>query len=415
MEFVIGSRVEEYLSNFTFGYSSDALHIIVNNLLSNALKFTSAGGHVRMNVDCRAGILSIEVKDTGIGIAEEHIEHVFDRFYQIEEPGRPTYSGSGIGLALSKELALLHGGDIQVLSVKGQGSTFLVTLKDHSPSESIVLDNSKAIDPALNVEVTEVNIEESELPLILVVEDQHDLRQFIKNNLSEFGTVLEAENGKQGVAIAVERVPDIIVSDLMMPELDGLELCRSLKSRTETSHIPIILLTARADEEARLQGLQDGADDYIAKPFSVKELQLRVRNRLRVQKQFADLFVSPSHEVEVVAQEEPVFTAKELDWLNQLKNTILANLDNAQFGVNHLAESNHISTSQMNRKLKALTGHSSLDLIRQIKMEKALELLRKMDSVSDVAYAVGYDDPLYFSKVFKKFYGFPPSKSAHTS
>lgn len=418
IEVEIGVKVERYLDQHAFGFSSDALHIIVNNLLSNAIKFTPSGGKVTCRVACKAGVLSIEVEDNGIGISEANLPKVFDRFFQVDDPDRPTYAGSGIGLALVKELANLHGGDVTVTSEIGKGTCFTVTLKDSSPSEMTQLDNAQAVNPRVTrEEEQEVELNEAEeLPVLLIVEDQDDLHQFIASNLFEFGQIIQAKNGKEGLAKAMERVPDLIISDVMMPEMDGLTMCRTLKEQTETSHIPVLLLTAKADEQDRLVGLQDGADDYLAKPFSVKELQLRVRNRLRLQVKYAQQFskkdLIKTKEVESEATNRTLsggWKIKEIEWMDKLKNVVLKNIDNPQFGVGNLADASCLSTSQLNRKLKALTGFSSSDLIRQVRLERAVVLLKEGIPVAEVAWKVGFEDPIYFSKVFKKYFSFPPS------
>lgn len=397
------------LSENPFVYSSEALAIIMTNLVSNAIKYTPSGGSVTAIIDYLGGKLTVTVADTGKGIATEHLPKIFNRFYQVDEPGQRTYAGSGIGLALVKELAILHGGDITVESPIEGGCifTFWIESSETEDTESTTLVGQNTVFPVKEeTEVANNEGQNTELPLLLIVEDQPELRSFIVQNLGEEYRYMEASNGKDGLRLAKELLPDLIISDVMMPDTDGFELCKTLKSDVVTSHIPIMLLTAKAEQKDKLTGLETGADDYLTKPFSLAELKLRVRNIMNFKELLRKKFEGntvPS------AEETPELNNRDRKFVDDVRQSAEKNISNLQFGVNILAEDVFLSVSQLTRKLKTITGKTPADFIRNIRLEKAVELLKNGESVADVSWAVGFEDPVYFSKVFKSNFGFPPS------
>ena len=399
------------LSENPFVYSSEALTIIVTNLISNAIKYTPSGGSVTAIIDYLGGQMTVTVVDTGKGIAPEHLPKIFERFYQVDEPGQRTYAGSGIGLALVKELVILHGGHITVESPIEGGCIFTFWIKSSKieDAENTASVGQNTIFPVREeTEVANNEDQNTELPLLLIVEDQPELRSFIVQNLGKEYRYTEASNGKDGIRLAKELLPDLIVSDVMMPDTDGFELCETLKSNVITSHIPIILLTAKAEQKDKLTGLETGADDYLTKPFSLAELKLRIRNILKLKELLRKKFkrnTIPS------AEETPELNSRDRKFVDDVTKLVEKNISNLQFGVNILAEGVFLSVSQLTRKLKTITGKTPADFIRNIRMEMAIGLLKNGESVADVAWAVGFEDSVYFSKVFKKHFGFPPSSA----
>lgn len=397
------------LSANPFIYSSEALSVIITNLISNAIKYTPSGGNVTAVIDYRDNKLFVTVTDTGKGIAPEHLSKVFDRFYQVDEPGQRSYAGSGIGLSLARELAVLHGGNITADSPATGGCTFTVWL---ASSEATVSEMAPKAEQSFALYVEEEHHvqhdkhQNIELPIVLVVEDQTELRRFIVQNLGKEYHYVEASNGVEGLKLAEDLLPDLIISDVMMPDTNGFELCETLKSNVATSHIPIMLLTAKADQKDKLTGLETGADDYLTKPFSLPELKLRVRNILNFKESMRKKFEGntiPS------AQETSELNSRDRKFIDDLKQCVEHNISNSQFGVNLLADAVFLSTSQLARKLKTITAKTPADFIRNIRFERANELLKDGLSVTEVSWAVGFEDSVYFSKVFKKHFGFAPS------
>ncbi|GAB1462498.1 hybrid sensor histidine kinase/response regulator transcription factor [Pedobacter sp.] len=401
------------LSENPFNYSSEALAVIITNLISNAIKYTPSAGSVTATLDYSDSKFFVTVTDTGKGIAQDHLPKIFDRFYQVDEPGQRSYAGSGIGLALVKELAILHGGNVMVNSPAEGGCSFtfwLESAETEDQENTVATDQNIAFpvreeNQAINNENEQQNIE---LPLLLIVEDQSELRHFIVQNLGDEYRYVAAANGKDGLMLAEELLPDLIISDVMMPDTDGFELCQTLKSSVATSHIPVMLLTAKAEQKDKLAGLETGADDYITKPFSLAELKLRVKNILSFKELIRKKFEGNTTPT---VEETPELNSRDRKFIDDLTQSVEVNLSNAQFGVNILAEAVFLSVSQLTRKLKTITGKTPADFIRNIRFIKAVEMLKSGESVTDVSWAVGFEDPVYFSKVFKKHFGFPPSSA----
>ena len=420
-------------------YDADKIEKVVINLLSNAFKFTPSGGKVSLTFEQQAdGAAQIEVADTGPGIAREELPRLFDRFYQVDSAVSRAHEGSGIGLSLVKELVELHQGTISVESTVGFGTQFtlrLPVLDEVVEEEEEALDAPEAV-PAREVEMGASRLAgitvseplpedaappttpEEEAPVVLVVEDNADMRAYIRAHLEETVAVVEAENGRVGLERAREIVPDLILSDVMMPEMDGLEACAALKQDDRTSHIPVVLLTARAQVEHRIEGLESGADAYLPKPFNAQELQVRVRTliaeRRRLRARLAGMSAAAmrgdgaAQQIEEPAR--PVLPKREVAFLEKVEAQIAARLGDAQFGVDDLAESVSMSRRQLHRKLLALTDAPPAVLIRRQRLAQAAVLLREgAMSVKEVCYAVGFQSIPSFSRRFREVYGVPPS------
>jgi signal transduction histidine kinase/DNA-binding response OmpR family regulator len=407
----------------------EKLEVILNNLLSNAGKFTPAGGQVSFTAtlqmrDSRTCSLHLLVEDTGIGIPAAQLPRIFERFYQVDSSATRHYEGTGIGLALVKELVALHGGKIEVQSREGQGSTFTLyipfTLADTAQVErenrTVVQSEREELKRESNL--VKANEEESEKGeftgkstkhacQILVVEDNADLRGFIAGYLSESYQVKQAPDGVAGYQIAVETMPDVIISDIMMPGLDGVSLCRKLKEDQRTSHIPVILLTAKADAQSKLSSLETGADDYLTKPFSAEELLLRVNNlilgRQKLKEKFSrSLSLQPAGVT--VASTEDRFLQKALAVMEE-------NMGNPDFDVDAFSREIGMSRAQLNRKLTALIDQSPNEFIRSMRLKRAAQLLgQNQSNVGEVAFLVGFSNPNYFTKCFRDYYGVAPSE-----
>lgn len=407
-------------------YDADKLEKIVTNLISNALKFTPAGGNVQVEVlyaDAEPAF-TISVKDTGVGIAPDQIGHIFDRFYQADDSQQRVYEGTGIGLALVKELVTAMKGDIKAESQPGKGTTFVIRLPLESAEEpgsaSPVLPVTNGTIPALEekavwVTAGEAEPETSSRKTVLIVEDNDDLRMYIRHVLEATYTVVEAVDGQDGLNQAVENLPDLVICDLMMPRLDGFGFCRQLKTQEATSHIPVVMLTAKADRESRIEGLTIGADDYLTKPFDRQELLLRVRNQLLQRQRLFEWFRGNQWQPEPIVAVPSTLSAEQ-KFLNRLTDVVLQHIDEPDFSVEALAEAVNLSRVQVYRKLKALTDTTVTNFIRDIRLAKAATLLTtQTDSVTQVAFAVGFDSLSYFSKVFQEKYGVLPSQYGKSS
>jgi signal transduction histidine kinase/DNA-binding response OmpR family regulator len=440
-------------------YDPDKLEKVMNNLLSNAFKFTPAAGRVHVSageVADPSPHLRVSVQDSGVGIPAEQLPRVFDRFYQAgNQPGGGT-AGSGIGLALAKELVEMHGGTLSVEPNPERGTTFTFTLpiSRQAPAESPrptqpatvpALPAGVELPAGLELAATSELAAADRPPLpagdpaepaappagpeaetVLVIEDNAEVRFFIRQSLEDHYHVVEAVNGAEGVRMAVELVPDLILSDVMMPEMDGYQACRALKSRDETSHIPVILLTAKAGTESKLEGLDTGADDYLAKPFHTAELKLRIRNLVRLRKHLQRKYRShlaepaPADEplaprpstAEPPGTEEPApLPARENAFLARLREVVEAHLDDEEFSIEELSREVGMSRTQVHRKLKALTNQSASLFIRTLRLQKARQLLLSgAHNVSEAAYLTGFNSPAYFSTCFAEHYGYPPSE-----
>ncbi|WP_421898656.1 two-component regulator propeller domain-containing protein [Marinoscillum sp.] len=419
------------------------LENILYNLLSNAFKYTPDGGKVKLEVkgmsfeDHRLGtrdhsagqskaVISIRVTDSGIGISEENLPLIFKRFYRIESEEALRVSGSGIGLALTEELIKTHHGDIFVESKLGSGSVFEVQfpcIKGAYEANEIADAPQEGMNIFQHVEVLKsellVNdVSENEnthlSPVIkgaestvLVVEDNADLRKFIVHRLEKTYHVLEAGDGAKGIEKADKFNPDIVISDVMMPKVDGLELLTTLKNNLSTSHIPVILLTAKSSIENQIQGLQIGADDYLAKPFNFELLEAKIQNFIESRKKLRHLFLQ-SADFKV---NEATTSTRDQKFLEQAIQTVESHMKNSEFGVKEFVEKMSISRSLLHKKLTHLTNQSAAEFINHLRMKNARHLLRQNQmNISEVAYAVGYNDPKYFTRLFSKHFGQSPKE-----
>lgn len=394
----------------------DILEKILTNLLSNAIKFTPRNGFVTLAARWNDDELTIHVSDSGPGIPESKIDQIFERFYQVDDSNTRSQEGSGIGLALVKELIAIHRGKISVVSDLASGSTFNVVVpinrKFYLDSE-ILSDQSFEPIKEKEVSVAEENyVQKDTFPddssIVLIVEDNIDLGRYIGDHLPDWKTVL-AGNGAEGLQKAIQYVPDLIISDVMMPEMDGIELCKKIKDYETTSHIPVILLTAKADVESRLEGLETGADDYITKPFNARELQTRVKNLIHQRKSLRDRF---SRTV-VLKPKDIAITSADESFLKKIMSAVEDHLSDSDFSVQHFQKELGMSRMQLHRKLKALTGHSASDFIRIQRLIRASEMLVKTDNnISEVCYQTGFTSLSYFAKCFKKQFGTTPKEYA---
>lgn len=405
----------------------DKFEKIISNLLANAFKFTAVGGTVTINVSLASksddkksalDLIQIDVSDSGIGIPADKLEKVFDRFYQVNDSTKRMYEGSGIGLALVKELTELNHGYIKVKSEPGIGSVFsvLLPLNKDSFAPHELTEGASANRPSSShvlYDVRDANLQESgeniasDKPLLMIVEDNSDLREYLLGHFRKTHQILLAANGEKGWEVAIERIPDLIISDLMMPEMDGLELCNKLKSDIRTSHIPIILLTAKADLPSKIQGLQSGADDYIAKPFELIELETRIQNLIELRKKLRVVY---SKNMEIKPNDIKTESVDDR-FLKKALMTIEEHISDELFGVEAMASEVGMSTVQLYRKLKALTGKTPNEVIRNFRLDRAFFLLQEnAGNVSEIAYLTGFRNTSYFAKCFKEKFGTSPSE-----
>jgi DNA-binding response OmpR family regulator/nitrogen-specific signal transduction histidine kinase len=391
----------------------DKLEKVTYNLLSNAFKFTSAG-EVSLNVSLssRPDELIIEVADSGKGIAPENLSMIFNRFYQVNTEG-VNEGGTGIGLALTKELVTIMGGSIDVESREQEGTRFRVRIPVSVSNRS---ETEESMDDEVIVsagykktaeEILSIFPQQEARPTVLIVEDNDDLMQYMINGLRDQYTLLTGGNGREGLELAKMHLPDIILTDWMMPDMDGLALCDALKSDALTNHIPVILITAKADTESKLKGLAKGADDYIYKPFDFEELVYKVSNRIAQQKVLQDklrhdLLSEPARPQNVFSDDEK--------FLFRFKEAVEKRLSE-ELSVDVLRKELGLSRVQLSRKVNALVGIPINEYIRLLRLKKAAQLLdKKWGPVSEVAYEVGFTNLSYFSKCFKEQYGKTPSE-----
>jgi len=409
-------------------FDAEKMDKVFTNLISNAIKFTNEGGKIFVEVSEKKELsleerdtVEIVVKDSGIGIPKDRLPYIFDRFYQADRIDRSDIEGTGIGLTLAKEFVELHSGKIEVDSELGKGTSIKVILfsgKDHFNSDEISetiakIDPEFEMDPSLlsnklEEEITddiedEINVKES----VLVVDDNADIRQFIREQLEDSFQIYEANDGINGIKLAAELIPNLIITDLRMPGIDGFEVIKKLKQDTITSHIPIIILTAKSDQKDKITGLETGADDYLVKPFSTQELIVRVKNLITTRKRLRERYsktasFNPSDVTE--SSIDQLFLEKVIKSIND-------NISNTTYSVDQLAKDVAFSVSQLNRKLKALIDQPAGLYIRTIRLEKAAEMLKnKVATVKEIAFAVGFTEQSNFAKSFKKYFGISPSE-----
>ncbi|MCW8814297.1 MAG: ATP-binding protein, partial [Chlorobium sp.] len=413
----------------------DKVEKIIYNILSNAFKFTSEGGEIFVSVSKlpfnspfikggkEEGSVEISISDTGIGISEDRIDNIFDRFYQVDGSHTREHEGTGIGLALTKELVELHKGEISVESEEDKRTTFIIRIplgRDHLKPEEIIeekVEEKKVIRTMDEDEfIEEINAEEkfdietfteTGKPLLLIVEDNVDVRNYIKGYLGENYKIIEAVNGNDGFHKSLQSSPDLIVSDVMMPEMDGFELCEKLKTDERTSHIPIILLTAKASGQDKIGGLEMGADDYIMKPFDAEELQVRIKNLIDQRKKLRDHFKKEG----LFEVSDENITSIDKKFLKKAIKIIHEHISDTSFSVDIFADEIAMSRSQLHRKLVALMGEAPSDLIRRVRLSRAAKLIEnKFGNISEIALEVGFANPANFANSFRRQFNVSPSE-----
>ncbi|MBX2871316.1 MAG: response regulator, partial [Saprospiraceae bacterium] len=394
-------------------YDPVQIQQILTNLISNALKFTPSDGDVQVKLGVQSQQLQIGVEDTGIGIAEKDLPHVFDRFYQADNSTTRVGEGTGIGLAHTRELVRLMGGEIKVESEVGKGTRFLVSLPIHTKAEiidTIAAPVEGSLLAASPEDMPVFGTHQQDLPQVLIIEDNRDVVIYLKSCLADQYQVQVAYNGKIGIEKALQQVPDLIISDVMMPEKDGYEVCDALKNDQRTSHVPIILLTAKADHPSKLTGLKRGADVYLIKPFDKEELLVRLEMLLerqqRMMAHFSKTFLGQARAEELDKEGVQIENA----FLQKVKEVIENHYQDEDFALPQLCQKIGMSRSQLFRKMRALIGISPSAFIRDYRLDRAKILLQTTDqNVSEVAFAVGYKNLAHFSKSFQAKYGHSPS------
>lgn len=408
--------VTEHTEEYVLTADAEKLERILYNLLSNAFKFTPENGQIEIILSTfrreDSPWLKLSVSDTGKGMSPEHIQHIFERFYQIDI----HHTGSGIGLALAKAFTEMHHGQIRVESIKDKGTTFIVEIPMTQPDfhneqatnkiipeslkEGAVLDADSNMGSSESEENTDEN-----LPTVLIIDDNQDVRNYIRFLLQQQYDIVEAENGLEGVKLALEYVPDAIICDVMMPVMDGMECCRKLKTEMQTSHIPVIMLTAYTMDEQKIKGYECGADSYLTKPFNGKILKARlqnlIENHLRLQNFFTDQTGMTS---------KPQLNEADKGFVDKLRKEIEERLSNPDTNVENLGAALGFSRVQLYRKTKALTGYAPNELLRIARLKKAASLLAATEkSIAEVTYEVGFSSPSYFTRCFKEFFGESPT------
>ena len=414
--YTLHSELEEKEELFDPNY----LELIVNNLLSNAFKYTESGQSITVTLKEENNWLVLQVSDTGIGIPINKQGKIFERFYQIES----EHVGSGIGLSLVQRLVELHHGRIELDSEEGKGSTFSVYLPQDiniyksselasndakNEEDQVYSTNSKEmyfIDTE-KVENETIETGDKKRGTILIVEDNNEIRHYLSSGLAELFNTLEAGNGEEALEKLKENEVDIIVTDVMMPVMDGIKLCKNVKQNIRTCHIPVIILSAKSETKDQMEGLQMGADDYIPKPFSLAILTTKIQNMMRTRRRMLERY-SKSLEVE---PEKITFNAMDEALLKRAVAIVEKNMDNIEFSTDEFAREMNMSRSNLHLKLKAITGESTIDFIRKIRFNEAAKLLKDgRYTIAEVSTMVGFNTPSYFATSFKKYFGCLPTE-----
>ena len=399
-------------------YDSDKTMIILSNLLSNALKFTSPGGRVKVSASViknenEADTFKLVITDTGPGIPEKDLPYIFDRFYRIEDRSSQRQPGTGLGLSITSALVNLLEGNISVESKPGKGSSFTITLPIHQYAN---LQGIQEIHKSQNqfshlfmpseAEQKKSDCTDPEKELILIVEDNEDVIHLLVELLDDEYNSITAKNGREGFQKASEYIPDIILSDIMMPEMDGIELLQRLKKNFVTSHIPVVLLTAKSDISSRLEGLEHGADAYISKPFDKDELRMQLKNLVKIRQNLRKRYSFPGE----IPNSGEKHLEKEDAFILKLREIMLKNVHRESFEINDLCKEIGLSRTQLYRKFNSLTNRTLAEYFRSLRLHYARELLISTEiNVSEVAYKTGFKNLSHFSKVFKKEFGVTPS------
>jgi signal transduction histidine kinase/DNA-binding response OmpR family regulator len=401
------------IDTFSMAFDADKVGKIVMNLLSNAFKFTPEGGRVTVMIEHVAGtpdMLEIKIADTGIGISDVDKEHIFERFYQADHKGVEETTGNGIGLSLVRDFVTLHEGEVKVFDNIGTGSVFVIQFPVKHVETQVQLppETGISVGEEEDKEIKEETKEEAErkdFPLLLIVDDNEDFRIFMRYSLELQYRVRLAVNGKEAWEMMQEELPDLVISDVMMPQMDGNELCRLIKQDKRTAHIPVILLTARQNTEAKLEGLQTGADDYVTKPFNMTILVLRIRKLIELSRyhRVTQGMIDP-------APSEIVITSLDEKLIEKAIKYVEDNMSRTELSVEELSRGLGMSRVHLYKKLLQITGKTPIEFIRVIRLKRAAQLLRESQlHVSEVAFEVGFNNPKYFSRYFKDEFGVLPS------
>jgi len=415
------NSIEEEIIVYT---DKDKIEKIFTNILSNAFKFTPEGGGIEVTLSRDDKNLNTIISDTGIGIPKEKLPRIFDRFYQVEGNHTREQEGTGIGLALTKELVELHKGRIEVESEESKGTTFKVSIpmgKEHLKTEEISEEkdseyyglNKNVILPNLEQEKEKKKkldvelLSNESLPLLLIVEDNPDVRKYIKDNLMKEFRTIEAYDGEDGWNNSIDHMPDLIISDVMMPKMDGFKLCKKLKTDERTSHIPVILLTAKAAKDDKFEGYELGADEYLMKPFEPEELKARINNLIKQRKRLQEHFQNKG----IVELNHNKISSIDIQFLRKAFDLIHQNISDTSFNVEALNEKIGMSRSVLYKKIVSLAGEPPVEFIRRIRLNYAQELIEKrFGNLSEIALECGFNSPAYFSECFKKQFGITPSQ-----
>lgn len=399
--------------DFTLAFDSEKMERVFFNILSNAFKYTPDNGKIEINCHIEDNALIFAIKDTGRGIAGEDLGNIFDRFYQVD---KVHPNGSGIGLSLAKAFVELHGGTINVESELNKGSTFTVSLPvRHVEENSDVSVAQHAItEDEIEAELAEVDVQagasDGSRPMLLIIDDNDDIRSLVRELLSDYYGVIEATSGREGLRMASKYIPDLIICDVMMPVMDGLECCRLIKEEVSTSHIPVLMLTACSMDEQRIQGYESGADAYLAKPFNARMLRMRCRNLIDNRKRIRQLW--NSHLTQQTSTGRPAIPVNDIDSEFYLRflDIVKEEMGNPDINIDGIAARLGIGRSQFYRKIKSLTNFSPVELLRKLRLEKARELLTGTEkNISEIAYEVGFSAPAYFTRVYREMFGETPS------
>jgi len=401
------------IDTFSMAFDADKVGKIVMNLLSNAFKFTPEGGRVTVMIEHVTGTpdtLEIKIADTGIGISDVDKEHIFDRFYQADHKGVEETTGNGIGLSLVRDFVTLHEGEVKVFDNIGTGSVFVIQFPVKHVETQVQLpeETGMSVGDEEDREMKEEVREETgrkDFPLLLVVDDNEDFRIFMHYSLELQYRVKLAVNGNEAWEMMQEELPDLVISDVMMPQMDGNELCRLIKQDKRIAHIPVILLTARQNTEAKLEGLQTGADDYVTKPFNMTILVLRIRKLIELSRyhRVTQGMIDP-------APSEIVITSLDEKLIEKAIKYVEDNMSRTELSVEELSRELGMSRVHLYKKLLQITGKTPIEFIRVIRLKRAAQLLRESQlHVSEVAFEVGFNNPKYFSRYFKDEFGVLPS------
>jgi len=414
-------RIKSAREQIEIYFDRDMMMKIITNLLSNAFKFTPEGGEITITIiETNTRSINLKIKDTGTGISDEEVPKLFDRFYQVDSSHTREQGGTGIGLALAKDLVELHHGTIDVKSKIRIGTEVTIKLlrgRAHLSDDEIV-------EPCEQIEEKKTLVRDEEYSsytavkekvadaigedktIVLIVEDNAETRAHINDSLGDEFKIEEAANGEQGVRKALKIIPDIIISDIMMPKKDGNELTRILKNDERTSHIPIILLTAKAEQESKLKGLETGADAYLTKPFDTRELHTRIINLVNTRRRLQEKFSSGEY---VPKRGKKKLSDLEEQFMSKVMEVIENHISIEEFNIKKFAKEIDIGRVQLHRKLKALTGKSASRYIRSVKLSRAKKMLEEREgNISEIAFSVGFRTPAYFTRCFKEEYGYPP-------